>query len=134
MFVIITSACPTCSGTSSSMITESTNVSHCNSHRHRDLYLKDLEEFPDGEANLKDEEKVTFRKNLLARQLSGDPEKLNPDIALNEQTKAMVYNPKHEIDRSNFSYGQMLGSGNFGCVYEGKTSLLEIKSDNKISF
>ena len=38
---------------------------------------------------------------------------------LNLQRKLMQYNPKLEIDRRNFEYRQVIGDGNFGCVYKG---------------
>ena len=96
------------------MLTDETSVTYCNAHRYAAL-----DEINEKDLDLKNDEKVAFRKTILARQLSGDPTKINPTIALNEQVKVMVYNPKLEIDRSNFSVGQMLGRGNFGCVYQG---------------
>ena len=96
------------------MLTDETSVSYCKAHR-----LAALDDIDEKDLDLKTEEKVEFRKTILARQLSGDPTKINPTIALNEQAKVMVYDPKLEIDRANFSVGQMLGSGNFGCVYKG---------------
>ena len=65
------------------------------------------------------EEAIARRKQILSRQLSGDPTKINPDLALNQQARILPYNEKYEIDRSNFEVGQLLGSGNFGSVYEG---------------
>ena len=59
-------------------------------------------------------------QKLLRRQLSGDPSKLNPELSLNQQAGALAYNPRLEIDRSNFTVGRMLGSGNFGAVYVGE--------------
>ena len=64
-------------------------------------------------------ETFEFRKTILERQLSGDPEKVNPNLAMNSQAKVMKYNPKLEIDKSNFVVGKMLGAGHFGSVYEG---------------
>ena len=97
-----------------SRMTDETSVSY------RKRMISEMEELDEVDMTLQDEDKVQFRKTILARQLSGDPSKLNPNITLNEQAKIMVYNPKLEIDRSNFTSGKMLGSGNFGCVYEGK--------------
>ena len=102
----------------SSMMTDQTSVSYVDAKGRRRL-ISEIQGLDEANLDMKDEDKVEFRKNILARQLSGDPTKLNPNITLNEQAKIMVYNPKLEIDRSNFSYGKMLGSGNFGCVYEG---------------
>ena len=60
-----------------------------------------------------------YRKRLFSLNLEGNSKNFNPDISLNLQTRAIKYNPKLEIDRSNFVVGKMLGSGNFGCVFEG---------------
>ena len=60
-----------------------------------------------------------YRKRLFSLNLDGDPKSFNPDLSLNSQARAIKYNPKLEIDRSNFDIGKMLGSGNFGCVFEG---------------
>ena len=60
-----------------------------------------------------------YRKRLFSLNLDGDPKSFNPDLSLNSQARAIKYNPKLEIDRSNFVVGKMLGSGNFGCVFEG---------------
>ena len=46
-----------------------------------------------------DEESVILRRNIVARQLSGDPSKINPALSLNQQAQALAYNPKLEIDR-----------------------------------
>ena len=60
-----------------------------------------------------------YRKRLFSLNLDGNSKSFNPDLSLNQQTRAIKYNPKLEIDRSNFVVGKMLGSGNFGCVFEG---------------
>jgi hypothetical protein len=46
-----------------------------------------------------DEESVILRRTIVARQLSGDPSKINPALSLNQQAQALAYNPKLEIDR-----------------------------------
>ena len=51
--------------------------------------------------------------------MSGDLTKINSELSINAQAKAIKYNAKLEIDRSNFVVRKMLGAGNFGCVYEG---------------
>ena len=51
--------------------------------------------FTDGD----DEESVILRRNIVARQLSGDPSKINPALSLNQQAQALAYNPKLEIER-----------------------------------
>uniref|UniRef100_A0A0K2TQJ0 Fibroblast growth factor receptor 1Alike [Xiphosphorus maculatus] n=1 Tax=Lepeophtheirus salmonis TaxID=72036 RepID=A0A0K2TQJ0_LEPSM len=60
------------------------------------------------------------KRRLLKRQLSGDPNKLNPEMYLNHQASALSYDQGYEIPRCDFTIGKMLGSGNFGSVYEGE--------------
>ena len=104
-----------------------TETSHCNEISNRSRCITEGSEADDlmiGELDLSnDSDKPAFRKRILDRQLSGDPSKLNHEIPLNTQAKIVTYNPKLEIDRSNFDIGQMLGSGNFGSVYKGKCQL-----------
>ena len=73
---------------------------------------------------LDNSDSVEFRKNILARQLSGDPTKVNPELTLNSQVKVMAYNPKLEIPRKSFEMEQILGGGHFGCVYSGTTKII----------
>ena len=73
----------------------------------------------DDNGPLKNLDPAELRKTILARQLSGDPTKVNPDRALNSQAKIMAYNPKLEISRDKFVANKMLGTGHFGCVYSG---------------
>jgi len=68
------------------------------------------------------EEGVKKRKQIISRQLSGDPSQINPALPLNQQAKKLQYNDKYEIDRTNFQMGQLIGCGNFGSVYEGTAS------------
>ena len=42
-------------------------------------------------------------------------------IEAKKLTNAIKYVPKLEIDRSNFQHLHQLGTGNFGCVYKGRT-------------
>ena len=55
----------------------------------------------------------------MLQQSIGNPSRLNPKLPLNQQTDLLPHNPKYKIDRSEFEVGKMLGSGNFGSVYEG---------------
>ena len=85
-------------------------------------------------ANDNSEEAIKARKKIISRQLSGDPTKLNPAMTLNQQIKLLAYNDEHEIDRSKFSVGQLLGSGNFGSVYAGSAAgLFHPGSDTKVA-
>ena len=61
----------------------------------------------------------TIRNTILERHLRGDPYKVNPELSLNSQAKILAYNPKLEINRNNFIVRQVLGAGQFGCVYSG---------------
>ncbi len=88
----------------------------------------------DDDLNDNSEEAVKKRKNIIQRQLSGDPAKINPSLALNSQAKVLPYNSQFEIDRSNFKIGKLLGSGNFGSVYEGTaTGLFHPGSETKVA-
>ena len=73
----------------------------------------------DDNGPLKNLDPAELRKTILSRQLSGDPTKVNPDLALNSQAKIMAYNPKLEISRDHFVTNKMLGAGHFGSVYSG---------------
>ena len=73
----------------------------------------------DDNSPLKHLDSVDLRKTILARQLSGDPTKVNPDQALNSQARIIAYNPKLEISRDRFVANKILGTGHFGCVYSG---------------
>lgn len=86
-----------------------------------DLFDHDDEHDSHGSWKFSDntEEGMKARKKIISRQLSGDPTKLNPDMFLNQQAKVLPYNPVYEIDKSNFSTVKILGSGNFGSVFEG---------------
>ena len=114
-----------------SVATESTTLSA----RSRKDYMSDLWSL----LNLEDE--PTFRemkgdkfKQLVQRQLSGDPSKLNPKVTLNQQINILSYDPKLEIDRSMFTLGEILGSGNFGSVYGGEAEgLLHPGSMTKVA-
>ena len=68
-----------------------------------------------------------YRKRLISMHLMGDSKSINSSLPLNSQVKALKYDPKLEIDRSNFIVGQMLGSGNFGCVFEGTVFNVNLK-------
>ena len=58
-------------------------------------------------------------KITLLRTLSGEPGIFNPNKDIKQQEKVIPYNSKREIDRSNFTIEEMIGSGNFGSVYKG---------------
>jgi hypothetical protein len=60
---------------------------------------------------------VILRRTIVARQLSGDPSKINPALSLNQQANALAYNPKHEIERYSVFHG-------FLQAYIGKYLLL----------
>ena len=80
------------------------------------------------------EEAIKARKKIISRQISGDPAKLNPSMTLNQQIKLLQYNDDHEMHRSKFTIGQLLGSGNFGSVYEGSAAgLFHPGSDTKVA-
>ena len=63
-----------------------------------------------------------FGKNF-ARRLEGDLTKINPNKSLNEQINVIPYNSKYEIEFSHFTINQVVGSGNFGTVYDGEAKI-----------
>ena len=67
-------------------------------------------------------------ENLLsvsnfASSLEGDLTKINPNKSLNEQINIIPYNSKYEIKFSDFTTSQIIGSGNFGTVFEGQAKI-----------
>jgi serine/threonine protein kinase len=84
--------------------------------------------------NDKKQNQIDRRKMLLQRQLSGDPSKINPELTINQQVNILSYDPKRELDRCNFTVGKLLGSGNYGSVWEGMArGLLYPGSSNKVA-
>ena len=81
--------------------------------------------------DLRPADHVLERRITLLRQLSGDPDKFDPKSDMKKQEKVIPYNSKREIDRSNFTIEEMIGSGNFGAVYKGTLTGL-YKAKNKI--
>ena len=65
-----------------------------------------------------------FIERNLARTLDGDLTKINPHKSLNEQINVIPYNSKYEIPFESFITGQIIGSGNFGTVFEGEAKIL----------
>ena len=59
----------------------------------------------------------------LTSSLEGDLTKINPTKSLNEQVHIIPYNSRYEIDFSCFTTQKIVGSGNFGTVYEGEASI-----------
>ena len=81
--------------------------------------------------DLRPSDDVLERRITLLRQLSGDPDKFDPKSDIKKQEKVIPYNSKREIDRSNFTIEKLIGSGNFGAVYQGTLTGL-YKTNNKI--
>ena len=70
-------------------------------------------------------------KVKLLRHLSGDPDIFDAKIGMKGQGKVIPYNTKREIDRSNFTIDEIIGSGNFGEVYKGTLNYFN-KTEKKI--
>ena len=68
-----------------------------------------------------EEETVLLRKNILQHQMKGNPNLINYTLSINEQ---LPYKPKYEIKRNFFSTKEILGRGNFGCVFLGEAESL----------
>ena len=85
-----------------SMMTTSTDpsVSYLDASgrpHNRNRLISEITDLDERTLDLKDEDKALLRKTVLARQLSGDPSKLNPNITLNEQAKIMVYPGSYNV-------------------------------------
>lgn len=52
----------------------------------------------------------------IEKSLKGESEKVNSELALQDQIEYLAYNTKYEIKRENLTYGKDLGSGAFGKV------------------
>ena len=72
-------------------------------------------------------EGIVCESHLLNRNftssLEGDLTKINPTKSLNEQVHIIPYNSRYEVDFSCFTTQKIVGSGNFGTVYEGEASI-----------
>ena len=72
---------------------------------------------------------MQFIERNLAKTLDGDLTKINPHKSLNEQTNVIPYNSKYEIPYESFITGQIIGSGNFGTVFEGEAKILFLSNE-----
>ena len=82
--------------------------------------IKDVGKEPIKERNISTE--AIFERSQQAQTLrtGGDASKLNPNISLNDQVNFIPYIPNRQMDRKDFTIGDILGNGNFGMVYKGK--------------
>ncbi|XP_055298875.1 vascular endothelial growth factor receptor 1-like isoform X17 [Sitodiplosis mosellana] len=55
----------------------------------------------------------------LANFEEGNPESINPDLALDEQADLLPYDKKYEFPREKIKLGKQLGAGAFGVVIKG---------------
>lgn len=55
----------------------------------------------------------------LANFEEGNPESINPDLALDEQADLLPYDKKYEFPREKIKLGKQLGAGAFGIVIKG---------------
>lgn len=58
-------------------------------------------------------------RRFLHKFKYGDPDHINPDIALNEQTHLLPYDNSFEFPHERIKFGKRLGAGTFGIIYEG---------------
>ena len=57
----------------------------------------------------------------VARKLkNGDDNRINRKISLQDQIYVIQYNPNRELNRADFTVGEVLGTGNFGMVFKGE--------------
>ena len=72
------------------------------------------------------------RQASLLRQ--GNSAMISEDFFLNDQATHLSYIGKHEIDRTNFEIGEVLGGGNFGSVFNGNVNdLFHPGSNTKVA-
>lgn len=55
----------------------------------------------------------------LANFEEGNPDSINPDLALDEQADLLPYDKKYEFPREKLKLGKQLGAGAFGVVIKG---------------
>lgn len=55
----------------------------------------------------------------LANFEEGNPDSINPDLALDEQADLLPYDRKYEFPREKLKLGKQLGAGAFGVVIKG---------------
>lgn len=55
----------------------------------------------------------------LANFEEGNPDSINPDLALDEQADLLPYDKKYEFPRDRLKLGKQLGAGAFGVVIKG---------------
>lgn len=84
----------------------------------------------------------------LANFEEGNPESINPELALDEQADLLPYDKKYEFPRDKLKLGKQLGAGAFGIVikgiaqgivpYEEETTvavkMVKKMADNEVSF
>ena len=75
-------------------------------------------------------ESSLFNQNFT-NTLEGDLAKINPSKSLNEQVHIIPYNSRYEINFSCFTTHKIVGSGNFGTVYEGEANIPLLSSAEK---
>lgn len=84
----------------------------------------------------------------LANFEEGNPESINPDLALDEQADLLPYDKKYEFPRDKLKLGKQLGAGAFGIVIKGfaqgivpheeqttvAVKMVKKMADNEVSF
>ena len=66
--------------------------------------------------------KEFFRVHQLDNFDKGNPESINPDLPVDEQTELLPYDKKWEFPRERLKLGKQLGAGAFGRVLKGEAT------------
>lgn len=70
----------------------------------------------------------------LANFVDGNPESINPDLALDEQADLLPYDKKYEFPRENLNLGKQLGAGAFGVVVKARArNILPYEEETKVA-
>jgi len=73
--------------------------------------------------------KAFFRANQLDIFDKGNPESINPDLPIDEQTELLPYDKRWEFPRANLKLGKQLGAGAFGRVVKAEATGID-RSEN----
>ena len=100
-----------------------TNYFHCNSSpqspaKDKGVYLESDAACHVERGSRRERTRKVFA-NLSRRKVSEDASETNPIVPKSEKVNFIPYIPNREMDRKDFTIGEVLGSGNFGTVYKG---------------
>lgn len=79
-----------------------------------------------------------LRKELVAAGLAnfddGEPDRINPELALDEQADLLPYDKKYEFPREKLKLGKQLGAGAYGVVVKAyATGILPYEEETTVA-